>query len=631
MGSTHTDRLEAFLRTSHSASDPELKTILVRLAGDIKDRLNKGSPTSSDFVLSAIRALARLKGAAHAEVRMNCLFDSAAYLFTNKFDVEALEAASQLKSIAEAFGSPLWVRKGKMLEGIAFAHLGNVADAVLCYSQALAIAQSIDDVDGEASVLVNLGNTLNYGGLYREAIPCLHRAVGLAQKFDLARPFEAPALCNLAQSHFYLEDYPAALKAITHSLELSKEPDSAFACFSRAVREFTYVQVAVEMGKLHLARQHAFLCDKYAKQSGVRRCESIAAVARGLCEIHGGNVERGLKLLEGALPLAGEENSPQYNGALSALVRGYSHAGRPEEALASMERLLSAIRSAREKGILALIASSTQQGSPILFASERTDLQALHLREAQLRAQVAERELVNSRMEMLERLAITADLKEESSGEHGYRVGRICALVANELQWAPEAIRAVDAAARLHDLGKVALPDRILLAATELKEAERHFVSAHTTIGAELLAKSNIPQLRMAEEIARHHHEWWNGEGYPSKLSGKRIPIHARIVALADVFDALTHGRPFSPPWSMDRAIEEIRNRRGTQFDPEITDVFLELIARLRTEHNDLDEYLGRAGRNSPFLQARNKIRQMLAQEREIEKMATVEGNETRH
>ncbi len=156
-------------------------------------------------------------------------------------------------------------------------------------------------------------------------------------------------------------------------------------------------------------------------------------------------------------------------------------------------------------------------------------------------------------------------------------------------------------------------------------------MSTHAVIGAELLAKSNIPQLQMAEEIARFHHEWWNGQGYPSKLAGKRIPIHARIVALADVFDALTHGRPFSQPWSMDRAIEEIQRRKGTQFDPELTEVFIALIERLRTEHDDLDEYLGRAGRSSPFLQARNKIRLMLADERENERLATVEGNETCH
>jgi putative two-component system response regulator len=232
---------------------------------------------------------------------------------------------------------------------------------------------------------------------------------------------------------------------------------------------------------------------------------------------------------------------------------------------------------------------------------------------------------------MLERLAVTADLKEEASGEHGYRVGKLSSLLAEELNWSREACYAIDLAARVHDIGKIGVPDRILLNTRELQEAERHFMSTHTIIGSELLAKSNIPQLRMAEEIARSHHEWWNGEGYPAKLAGKRIPQHARIVALADVFDALTHGRPFAKPWPIDKALEEIGNRRGTQFDPELTDIFLDLVARLRIEHDDLDEFLGRAGRNSPFLQARNKIRLMLAEEREIEKSATVAGNETRH
>ncbi|HSW83734.1 MAG TPA: HD domain-containing phosphohydrolase, partial [Usitatibacter sp.] len=141
-------------------------------------------------------------------------------------------------------------------------------------------------------------------------------------------------------------------------------------------------------------------------------------------------------------------------------------------------------------------------------------------------------------------------------------------------------------------------------------------------VGGEILAKSNIAQVRLAEEIARHHHECWDGTGYPSKLSGKRIPIHARIVALADVFDALTHGRPYAPAWPIDRAIEEIRNRRGTQFDPDLTDTFLELIEELRGKHSDLDAFLGEAGRNSPFLQARDRIRLMLEGERRAENIA---------
>jgi putative two-component system response regulator len=190
---------------------------------------------------------------------------------------------------------------------------------------------------------------------------------------------------------------------------------------------------------------------------------------------------------------------------------------------------------------------------------------------------------------------------------------------------------ALDLAARLHDLGKIGMPDRILLTSEQLKDAERRFMCSHTIIGSEILAKSQSSQLRLAQEIALLHHEWWDGNGYPKKLSGKRIPIHARIVALADVFDALTHGRPYSPPWSIDAALEEIRRRRGTQFDPELTDHFLALIERLRAEHKDLDEFLGRAGRNSPFVQARQKIKVLLERERDDEHKATVPGNRTRH
>jgi putative two-component system response regulator len=232
---------------------------------------------------------------------------------------------------------------------------------------------------------------------------------------------------------------------------------------------------------------------------------------------------------------------------------------------------------------------------------------------------------------MLERLAITADLKEEASGEHGYRVGRLAAELADDLGMDSETCLAIDLAARLHDIGKIGVPDRILLTSQELKEAERHLMSQHTIIGAELLAKSNIEKLRLAEEIALYHHEWWDGTGYPKKLAGKRIPIHARIVALADMFDALTHGRPYAAPWDMDRATEEIRSRRGTQFDPDLTDRFVALIDRLRKEHSNLDEFLARAGRNSPFLQARRKIKLMLEQEREHERAETLRGNETRH
>lgn len=629
MGSALTEQLESLVQDTRNSSAPEFKVALSRLATELKQRFSNGSPSSFDFVTTAVRALSKIKGTAHAEIRMSCLFDSGAFLFANRYDAEALDCARQLNQLAKQAGNKFWLRKAYMLQGIAFSHIGDLGEAVLQYTKALEMAREAGEPQGEVAVLSNLGTTLNYAGLYREAIPCLSRAIVLAKEGFPS--YEASALCNIAQSYLHLGEYELGLKTILECLERSDEPTDAFSALARSVREMTLVQLALELGKLQLARNHSKLCFQYSQRSGTKRGQFLADLSRGLCEIHGGDVDKGLTILEKALEASGQEGTAEYVEALRALVRGYDYAARPEEALVAMNSLLKTIRESRAKSIAALVSFDPKTGSFFTVASEASDLQEFRAREAQLRAQVAEREVINSRVEMFERLAVAADLKEEASGEHGYRVGKIASLVAFDLKWDKEACYALELASRLHDLGKIAVPDRILLSSQTLKDAERHFISAHTLIGAELLAKSNIPQLRMAEEIARCHHEWWNGEGYPAKLAGKRIPIHARIVALADVFDALTHGRPFSSPWPMDRAIEEIRSRKGTQFDPELTDIFLDLIQRLRAEHADLDEYLGRAGRNSPFLQARRKIRLMLAEEREHEKMATVEGNETRH
>jgi putative two-component system response regulator len=232
----------------------------------------------------------------------------------------------------------------------------------------------------------------------------------------------------------------------------------------------------------------------------------------------------------------------------------------------------------------------------------------LQRQEAALQGQVAEQELFKSRIEMLERLAVTAELRDDSTGEHSYRVGKLAALLAHEFGCDEGTCFMVELAARLHDVGKIGVPDAILLKPDKLNEAERQIMRTHTTVGAELLSKSNIPHMQMAEEIARHHHEWWDGSGYPGNLSGSAIPLSARITALADVFDALTHQRPYKVAWPLDAALDEIARLKGRQFDPQLTDLFIVLVGQLRQDHIDVDAYLGQAAHGSPFLQARTRI-----------------------
>jgi putative two-component system response regulator len=638
MSSSHMERLEALLQSKTSAHEPEFKLTLTRLAAEVKDRMTKDSSTSLAFFSATSRALSKVKGTAHADIRTKCLYDSARFLFQNGCHVQALEAARHLKDLATRVCKQQWVRKAETIEGIVYADMGNVSDAVICYSRALSIARSMGDLVGEGSVLMNLGTALNYGGLFREAVPCFHRAIEFSQTTRVIDAFaregrsseelHLAALTNLAQSHHFLGEFEQGFAAISLCLSRSIEPTDVAAGIARGIRELTYVRLALRLHKLDEARRHSELCQRYGNAGG-RRAHFHGDISRGLCEVYGGDAYAGIAVLERALEVCADVPSLRVD-ALEALVEAHEQVGRHTRALDCLKTLIDHIREARESGISALL-SIAQSDTTRLFANESDDLRAYRSKEYELRAKVAERDAANARVEMLERLAVAADLKEESSGEHGYRVGKLASLMGAELRWSPDICFTIDLAARLHDIGKIGMPDRILLSSNGLEEAERHFVSTHTVVGAEILARSDSPQLKLAEEIARHHHEWWDGSGYPSKLAGKRIPIHARIVALADVFDALTHGRPFAQPWPIDQALQEIRNRRGTQFDPDLTDVFLDLVERLRAEHADLDAYLGEAGQDSPFLVARQKIRQMLAQERESERKAVPAETETQH
>jgi putative two-component system response regulator len=184
-----------------------------------------------------------------------------------------------------------------------------------------------------------------------------------------------------------------------------------------------------------------------------------------------------------------------------------------------------------------------------------------------------------SQMEMLDRLATTAELRDDDTGQHTCRVGRTAGRLALALGMSEPAARIIDPAARLHDLGKIGIPDSILRKPGALTQEEYELMKSHTVIGGRILSGGQSPLIQTAERIALHHHERWDGMGYPTRLAGADIPIEARIVAVADFFDALTHDRPYRPAFSVDRTVDMIRLSSGLHFDPEVANAFLELVA----------------------------------------------------
>jgi putative two-component system response regulator len=187
------------------------------------------------------------------------------------------------------------------------------------------------------------------------------------------------------------------------------------------------------------------------------------------------------------------------------------------------------------------------------------------------------RDLDQARLETLERLAIAAEYRDDTTHEHAERVGRSAAVFARDLGLPVAEVEAIRRAAPLHDIGKIGIPDAILLKPGTLTTAEFEVMKTHSTIGRQILAGSGSDVLQLAEEIALTHHERWDGSGYPHGFSGAMTPLVGRLVALADVFDALTHDRPYKQAWPIDAAAGEIVRLAGSHFDPSIVDVFEQL------------------------------------------------------
>ena len=186
-------------------------------------------------------------------------------------------------------------------------------------------------------------------------------------------------------------------------------------------------------------------------------------------------------------------------------------------------------------------------------------------------------QLRDSQLETLQRLALVAEYRDDNTYQHTERVARTAYLLAVRLGLTSQEAAVIRQAAPLHDVGKLAVPDSVLLKPGCLSVGEYEQIKRHTAVGAAILAGSNFVVLRRGEEIARSHHERWDGGGYPNGLAGEKIPLSGRIVALADVFDALTHARCYKLAWDTERAIEEILHLRGDQFDPDVVDAFAEL------------------------------------------------------
>ncbi len=203
----------------------------------------------------------------------------------------------------------------------------------------------------------------------------------------------------------------------------------------------------------------------------------------------------------------------------------------------------------------------------------------LQLKDENLRLETAvqarTKELHEAHLDVLKRLALAAEFRDDDTGEHIVRVALNARKIAEALGMEAPNVEILHQAAPLHDVGKIAIPDAILRKTTSLTSEEFEVIKSHTVVGASLLEGGKSVYLQMARRIARSHHEHFDGKGYPDGLRGEAIPLEARIVAVADVFDALVSRRPYKQAWPVPKAVAEIERQAGTQFDPAVVKAFL--------------------------------------------------------
>jgi putative two-component system response regulator len=596
MSTADLSSLQALLERSPHGKDPAAGPLLQRISKDLAGRRVTGSHESADTFRRAATLLPRIAGTMHGEARISGLLDCYRFFYESGDFPRALSSSVAMHSLSDRMARLDDVSLAKNLEGIALTELGDVGKALVSYATALEIAERLRNLPRQSSILGNTGMALNSVGLYSGAISCLKRSIAIDG------PHAMPHACNLAQSYLELGEFELGLEAIELSIRARPEPDDPLSALSRCVAEFTFAELALAIDDVDLARAHSDMCLRYS--TSAPRGSYLGRIAIARCDVRSGCQKRGINALLRTLSEC-EGRLSHVVDCLAALVKVYDETGDPDKALGYLTRLLELIKQARANSVEGLLNWSLElEGeAPV----------RLMLQESSLKARAAEKRTEAVTIEMLERLAVTADIKDDNSGEHGCRVGTLSRLLAEALGWKSSHAGELERAARLHDIGKIIIPDSILRQSTPLQDRARAFLQSHCEAGAEILARSSMPSLRVAESVARNHHEAWDGSGYPRGLKGTQIPVGGRIVAITDAFDALTHDRSYSPAWSCERAIEAISEGSGTRFDPALVTVFREVVSRLTDRFGAIDSALQANSQSHSISTARRRIHRIVA------------------
>lgn len=422
--------------------------------------------------------------------------------------------------------------------GILYKRMGKLEEARRFYEEARESAQAIGDNYVVAAALNNLADMALMRNETEQAARLFSEALDMSVQAGSLN-FQVDNLDGLGKVHLARNDMVAATDALSRALEIAR-------------------RLGYRDGELHASMNLA-----------------TAQLAMGAAEDAIGTLQRLLELAEA-------------NGEREHVISAHDLLSRAFEAVGDHRLALHHARRFHEEENVVYNERNEEKTRQltIQFELERSNHQAEIYRmksrylqqaheEAEALVLARTQELERAQLEIVTRLAIAAEFRDDETGMHTRRVGRNAAAIAYAMGFPLADLQVLFTAARLHDVGKIGIPDSVLLKQGRLAADEMELMKRHTVIGARILSAGDSRLLNLAETISLAHHERFDGQGYPSGLAGEAIPMAARIVAVSDVLDALTHERPYKTAWPVDEALSEIASQRGRQFDPDAVDACL--------------------------------------------------------
>jgi len=555
-----------------------------------------GLAEADEVVFGELKWLVRL-GPRNQALRCRALLAAAAFTHRRGKGLEhGLEASIVATSIAANHKLFELEVKCRIASGNMMHALGNPGGAVESFVLALDGASQLSDRLTEQKLFNNIANACTVMGLYTEASRAYTRAIDLASGngSEEAIRSRGETLANVAYCARLQMDVETGLDAIVHAVGLMGEPRTARDKMARCFAESTYCRLLLLAGRSEEARDRASVLSKLAAESGSLRADMLCRGVDALVRAHRGDPAGAAFIIRGLIATTRNVSADALQEHLDLAIE-VADAGGDVETRVEYLRELASMRLAEQRSAAIRLAGVERA---LLNASD-ADPEVI--------------QLAGDSWAMLEWMALVPDVACGRDAEHMFRVGRLTYLLASEMGMAPDVCNVLERAARLHDIGNAAVPEVILRKPSRLTSPEMDIARLHADAGAQIISAFDAPGIAAAERIARHHHERWSGDGgYPHGLHGEAIPLEARMVAIADRLDTLTHKRPYASAVDLDAALIELKLESGASLDPALTDTMVGVVSRLRSEHQSLDDFLSVPAAQSRVLAATMTVREAL-------------------